>query len=621
MLAGVVALVYYPTLSFKYCIDDQYYLWLYIEDGSTIREYIASLTQRFWLEQYRPVTFATILFEALAFGKDPGVHHGFNLIYYSILCFLVFLVVKKFFKNTEQRSYWIGLVVALFFLLHPSHANVVSSIKNREAILSMTFGLLSMYTWWKFLDDPEQRKIAWLFVSAFFLFIGLMAKTDIFPFLLLIPLTGYFYTGQFKWKKEALYVTLYTVLVLFLYISVLRVVANSTNQEFYLSYFENPIATVDMTMAKWLPYSAYILSIYEKFMVWPTEYYFYFGFDQIEAVTYWNARTVLSFMGHLLAFVWMVLLWKRKQFKYLFGPAIFFLALLPFAITRVSGIVSVRYSFIASLGFCLFLVQLFWGIRQQWMKGMSRIFAIFLVVVICGIFAFFSRERSLAWKDIYTLYATDLPHLTRSVNANRMAGLFYYLEAEKMEEGVQRSELLERSVQHADQALGVYPSIDIVLDFKAKALHLLGREAEALEAFELLIELDRTNIVHLRTAAFHAKSISEYELCTHYFEEILKLDGANIEACIELTQLYIYYENWDRATKMNDQLFKSQPYDALLNYGDIQIASGDTSKALDYYYQALSRQVDAYILEEVLKISDGIGDPEMSDKLRDLQVN
>jgi len=310
IIALTIGLVYYLTPDFKYCIDDQYYLWLYIEEGSSVQEYLESMRQRFWIQQYRPVTFASIMAEAVLFGKNPEVHHGFNLLYYTALCYLIFFLTFTFFKKYEVNSYYLGLLVAFLFLLHPSHANVVSSIKNREAILSMTFGLLSMYTWWRFLDT---RKLKMIFFSILFLLLGVFAKKDVLPFILLIPVSGYLYTGKFKIGKEGFYLLLSVAAFVVSYLFILGSIAEPVETSFRMSYFENPMIEKVMGFKDWLPYSLYILSIYEKFMVWPTGYLFYFGYDQIEVIDYWNSRTILSFMAHFLVVISIIVLFVKKK--------------------------------------------------------------------------------------------------------------------------------------------------------------------------------------------------------------------------------------------------------------------------------------------------------------------
>ena len=361
IFAFTIAMVYLPTVDFKYCIDDQYYLWLYIEDGSSFMDYVDSLRQRFWHTQFRPVTFATILVEALMFGKDPGVHHFFNLIYYTLLCYLIYLLVSTFLKKYEKHAYYLGLFIAFFFLMHPSHTNVVSSIKNREAILSMLFGLMSMRIWWKFLDT---RKVKWIIVSVALLLMGILAKKDVMTFILLIPISGFLYSGQFKFKRWWLYFLLFLVLLLISNYTVLNFIAEPVVTTFNMSYIENPLIGEEMSFQKWVPYSLHILSIYEKFMLIPTGYLFYFGYDQVEILNYWNGRTLLSLLVHILILIALIYLVVRKKYKYLLGPVIFFVSIAPFVLTIVSGIVAVRYSFIASLGFSIVAVQLLLSVTE-----------------------------------------------------------------------------------------------------------------------------------------------------------------------------------------------------------------------------------------------------------------
>lgn len=82
--------------------------------------------------EYRPVVLATFAIEHSLFGDNPFVSHLFNLLLYAACCVLLYKVLQSL-SSTFTPVF--SLAVALLFASHPSHTEVVSSIKNRDEIL------------------------------------------------------------------------------------------------------------------------------------------------------------------------------------------------------------------------------------------------------------------------------------------------------------------------------------------------------------------------------------------------------------------------------------------------------------------------------------------------------
>jgi len=92
---------------------------------------------------YRPITHLSFAIEHQFFGESPQISHAVNVILYAILSLLIFFLVNRL---APDKSPLLGFIVALIFVAHPIHTEVVASIKNRDEILSLLFGLASFYT-------------------------------------------------------------------------------------------------------------------------------------------------------------------------------------------------------------------------------------------------------------------------------------------------------------------------------------------------------------------------------------------------------------------------------------------------------------------------------------------
>ena len=140
--------------------------------------------------EYRPVVLTTFAIEHQFFGDDPHVSHFINVLLYSLLCFLLYRCLRRFFKGT---SYLFSLIITLVFAFHPIHTEVVCSIKNRDELLAMLFGVLSWRYAMLFVDRKNYKD---LFLMAFFFIVGILSKKSILTFGLVVPVFLLVYSGE-----------------------------------------------------------------------------------------------------------------------------------------------------------------------------------------------------------------------------------------------------------------------------------------------------------------------------------------------------------------------------------------------------------------------------------------
>ena len=216
-IVSLVFLIYGSSLQFSYNIDDEYYLKMLPDENSSLSEKIASINQPFNEDEFRPVSYSSFLLEGSLFKRSPKTFHFFNLLYYSLLCCSILFVFDKIFQIAKlKNAFWIALLASLFFLVHPSHANIVASIKNRESIIGLFLALWSMYFWINYL--LEKRTIKWIFFlsSILLLVAAILAKRDTFTFLLIIPAATYMLRLKTSFYKYTALSVLFFLLVMIL---------------------------------------------------------------------------------------------------------------------------------------------------------------------------------------------------------------------------------------------------------------------------------------------------------------------------------------------------------------------------------------------------------------------
>jgi len=131
--------------------------------------------------EYRPLVLASFAIEHLFFGDSPTVGHLINLLLYALACILLYKVCRSLFKN---YSLVISLAITLLFVAHPSHTEIVCSIKNRDEILGLVFSLLAFGSVLKAITKPN-----WVCLGLvpFYFMLALISKNTMIPFILIIP--------------------------------------------------------------------------------------------------------------------------------------------------------------------------------------------------------------------------------------------------------------------------------------------------------------------------------------------------------------------------------------------------------------------------------------------------
>ena len=130
--------------------------------------------------EYRPVVLTTFAIEHDMFGDSPKASHFINLILYAVCCVIFFIAINTI---TAGLPPYIALAIALLFAAHPSHTEVVSSIKNRDEILGLIFSLLAYLTAFKTITG----NLRWLWVTPILFLAALLSKLSMLPFAIIIP--------------------------------------------------------------------------------------------------------------------------------------------------------------------------------------------------------------------------------------------------------------------------------------------------------------------------------------------------------------------------------------------------------------------------------------------------
>ncbi|MDD5439122.1 MAG: tetratricopeptide repeat protein [Candidatus Omnitrophica bacterium] len=178
--------VFYPILNADFVNwDDQ----RYVTENDAIKDFsprgVMRLMTSFHYGLYKPIVLISFAVEYHFFQLLPGIYHGTNLMLHLLNCILVFWLVYMMSRMTGA-----AFLTALFFGIHPMHAESVSWIAERKDMLYAFFFLLALIFYVRYLGKGKTADYR-ASLGAFFM--SLLAKPMGITFPLVMFLADYYY--------------------------------------------------------------------------------------------------------------------------------------------------------------------------------------------------------------------------------------------------------------------------------------------------------------------------------------------------------------------------------------------------------------------------------------------
>jgi tetratricopeptide (TPR) repeat protein len=177
VLAGVVLAFYWPVTGFDFiALDDQ----VYIHENDRLRQGLSAdaivwaLTS-LHTTNWHPLTWLSLMADYRLYGLNASGYHVSSLLLHLLNTLLLFAVLRRM-TGRQGRS----AVVACLFALHPLNIESVVWIAERKNLLSTLFGLLTLFAYARYVEQPGWR---WYLVALLCFSLGLTAK----PMLVSLP--------------------------------------------------------------------------------------------------------------------------------------------------------------------------------------------------------------------------------------------------------------------------------------------------------------------------------------------------------------------------------------------------------------------------------------------------
>ena len=144
---------------------------------------------------WHPLTWLSHMLDWSLFGTNPSGHHLVSLLLHIGAVIFLFL-----FLNKTTNNIWASAFAAAFFALHPLRVESVAWASERKDVLSMFFGMASIYAYAFY---AERTKISRYFLCLILFILSLTSKPMLvtLPFVLL--LLDYWPLGRWQMALSA----------------------------------------------------------------------------------------------------------------------------------------------------------------------------------------------------------------------------------------------------------------------------------------------------------------------------------------------------------------------------------------------------------------------------------
>lgn len=584
--------------------------------------YVESGSQSF---EYRPLVLVTFAIEYQLFGSNPHISHFISILLYAITCALLYKLLCRLFKNHNPIF---PLLVVFLFILHPIHTEVVDNIKCRDELLCFLFGICSLYF---FIKYTEAKKIKFIFLGILFILMSLLCKRTAILFIVLFPLTLYFFTSL-KPKKIILSIAFPLIGgVLFALIKKAFILDIPNLREFV--FYENPLYFEHGFLAR-IPMAVYTLGYYFKLLVFPYPLSCYYGYNAIPLPGWNSPFFIISLVFYVSIGVYACIKLSKKNILS-YAVLIYLAGLFPFAnmVQPVVGIVGDRFIYFASLGFCMAVAYIILKLFKIDIQSNST-FSIQhsttpFKLTLVSIFLIYSSlviSRNTKWRDELTLYRNDIRHFANSCNLQYTIGNYLYPKIYSTPKGAKRDSIIQEAAFHYKQAIelmkeGVkkYPEdYTTINNIGTLYMNMFNDANSASPFFNKAFKLNPEDIITSFNIAFCYEKRLLTDSAIIFYEKTIKANTPYLPAYVQLHELYLQKQDYAKAIICDEKAVKQNPNRAQLyvNLGNAFILNKDTLLAVQQFEKAIEIEpANMDLRAKIAAFLKTIGYTERADKL------
>jgi tetratricopeptide (TPR) repeat protein len=596
-------LVYANTLKHDYAWDDS----IVITENARVKKGISNIADLFVKYNsdyksdkygYRPITLSSFALDVTLFGAKPFGGHLMNVLYFSLLCMVLYKMLRRIFYHYSSLA---PLLITLVFLVHPAHTEVVANIKSRDEMFALLFGLLSLN---QFIHYAQQKKWKFLLYGSVFFLIAFLSKENAIAFLGIIPLTLFYMDEKADYKKLlfplAALVLLGMVSLLIVNLYTGSNLGKSFSEGAGIYHESGILGNSFLYSGNWgekFANAFCVLAFYAKHFFIPLRQLYYYGYNQIPVAHCTDLLVVISALVHLAALLFAVIRFKKYR-EISYGILFYFISIFIYThlLRALADTMADRFLFTPSLGLAIVAVFLLLYVfkvdsktcsLREWLVSKSRGASAlkYSMLVVLVLLTIKTLSRNADWKNNETLITHDMPYLENCSRAHQ-----YYADILKEKLSSSYNASMEASmIAHYTRSFEIseeayYARLGLGRYYCSKKNYKEG--IPVLEKMVKLFPQQADPNFYLGEALFHTQ---------RYKEAILYLDKSRLLAPAILSTYYFLALAYSKSGAMEQavstiglakQKFGESAliYDAL---GNIYFDAGDMDQSTRYTFEQL----------------------------------
>ncbi len=441
--------------------------------------------------RYRPLSLVMFAIEYQIFGENPFVGHLFNILWYVLLAFLIylFILILDIFQKESHYNILLATAVACLYIAHPIHTEVVANIKGRDEIMCM---LLSVVTAIQVLKYIDHKRIIHLIFAMGSFFLALMSKENAITYLAIIPISLWFFRQQriTSILKVIGGLLIPTIAFLLIRFSVLGMDLGHTPQELMNNPFIKVVDGVYTDFATTEKIASILAGLgkYIQLLLFPhplTHDYYPRYFDVMSLA---DPKVIGIGLVYLASIMAMLKFWKSKPAaSYCIFYFIATLSIVSNIVFPVGTHLSERFLFMPSLAFSLASgLILIWMVKN---KSWNKI-ALTLFLITALLYSIKTISRNQIWKNDFTLFTTDVHTSTNSAKVLNAAGGALVTESANENNESKKQEMLIEAESYLKRAIGIHPNYKNAHLLLGNTCYYLKKYEEAVIHYERALQLD-----------------------------------------------------------------------------------------------------------------------------------
>ncbi len=594
-LLGIIA--YLNTLGHQYALDD----FSVIKDNFIVKRGISGISTLFttdyrfgyWTSPgtlYRPLSLVMFALEWHFFPDNPMISHLLNV---SLFGLSIFILTKFLLKLIPNDQYWIAILAAGIFAVHPIHTEVIANIKSRDEILN---GLFSIMALWFFIRSYQNEKsIPDILMGLFCYFLALLSKESAITLLAIFPATGLLLDGK---VKKALIKSAPYVIPAVLFLLLRKAVIGGNISLDQTSILDNFIVGASNT-SEHLGSAVLMLGYYLFGFLIPIRQVHDLGFNQIPLVGLFSPLSLLAALVHIGMLVYIFMKWNKKDpiayglWFYLVGMSV-----ASNLFITIGTSYGERLAYVPSIGLSIALVGLILRFMPKQTTGKSVFRKGPMIICLVFLFACIGKtiSRNPVWYNSLSLYETDVKYCPNAAKVNFHYGLELGKKALEPNSGKTSEEWRKLAIIQDEKVIAIYPKYTDAYSHMGLMYYHLKQQDKALGLYKKSIEMgdnDPKTFSNMGTLLSEMNRVPE---SVEAYQKAVKIDPRFVDARRNLGCMLARLGNFKEAVKEFETALEYAPEDPdiLFFMGSAYRDGGDPAKGSELLERA-------YALKPALK--------------------